>query len=201
MVYRPNTDRDLRNRGGGGNGDFNHVLNYHSSRYGTPYAASNIPSNRYNYGIGDTLGEPGTRSLAGGIRCDDTDTFKQMAVRQKVRRQYVRRVLPALTLVHCQRECIDAKDFLCRSFNYRDSAIAFDHETRIGSSRESVSETANCELSDRDTRDLNMPNVKMFDDDSYDYYERNIARHSLNEACLDGEKNIILRVSLNNILL
>lgn len=58
-------------------------------------------------------------------RCDDENVFKQIGSRQRVRRQYVRRIVPASSLLHCQRECIEAKDFTCRSFNYRDTGMIY----------------------------------------------------------------------------
>lgn len=144
--------------------------------------------NSLNGHAGDGFGP--IRPLGQGSRCDDADNFKQIGVRQKVRRQYVRRVVPAPSLVHCQRECIDAKDFVCRSFNYRDSALSYDVPDIGGStsisSREREREAANCELSDRDTRELDLQNPQMFDAGSFDYYERSNSRNSADGDCLDG---------------
>lgn len=53
------------------------------------------------------------------LRCDDADTYKQMGARQRMRRQYIRRFTTAQSLIQCQRECAEARDFICRSFNYR----------------------------------------------------------------------------------
>lgn len=58
-------------------------------------------------------------------RCDEGDNFKQAGVRQRVRKQFVRRFLSAASLSQCQRECVEARDFVCRSFNYR--YISFFH--------------------------------------------------------------------------
>lgn len=52
-----------------------------------------------------------------GSRCED-DTFRQVG-RQRMQRRFVRRFTTAQSLAHCQRECIEARDFVCRAFNYR----------------------------------------------------------------------------------
>lgn len=122
-------------------------------------------------------------------RCDDENTFKQIGSRQRVRRQYVRRIVPAASLLLCQRECIDAKDFVCRSFNYRDTTILYDSDSSPASGnagREREREVTNCELSDRDTRELDLHNPTMFDTSSFDYYERSNARSGSDADCLDG---------------
>lgn len=139
--------------------------------------------NSINSNTGDGFGGLGpVRPITS--RCDDENGFKQIGTRQRVRRQYVRRILPAQSLLHCQRECIEAKDFVCRSFNYRDTALLYDNDN-AGTSRER--EVTNCELSDRDTRELDLQNPTMFDTGSFDYYERSNARSSADATdCLDG---------------
>ncbi|XP_055609917.1 uncharacterized protein LOC129756893 isoform X6 [Uranotaenia lowii] len=103
-------------------------------------------------------------------RCDGSDSFKQMASKRKMRKQYIRRVISAPSLGICQQECVAARDFMCRSFNYRDSAP---YETE-----------GNCELSDRDSRELDIPSSQMFEADNSDYYERSAGRGGPDE-CLD----------------
>lgn len=138
--------------------------------------------NSINSNSGDGFGGLGpVRPITS--RCDDENGFKQIGTRQRVRRQFVRRILPAQSLLHCQRECIDAKDFVCRSFNYRDTALLYDADN-AGTSRER--EVTNCELSDRDTRELDLQNPTMFDTGSFDYYERSNARNGGDSDCLDG---------------
>lgn len=122
-------------------------------------------------------------------RCDE-ESFKQIGSRQRIRRQFVRRIVPATTLLHCQRECIESKDFVCRSFNYRDTAVLYESEpaaTNANAGREREREVTNCELSDRDTRELDIHNPTMFDTSSFDYYERSNARSGSDNECLDGE--------------
>ena len=46
-------------------------------------------------------------------RCDNTDTFKQVAAKRKMRKQYIRRVINAPSLGICQQECAGARDFMC----------------------------------------------------------------------------------------
>nr|XP_029728746.1 uncharacterized protein LOC109408167 isoform X3 [Aedes albopictus] len=103
-------------------------------------------------------------------RCDGYDSFKQMASKRKMRKQFIRRVINAPSLGVCQQECVAARDFMCRSFNYRESAP---YETE-----------GNCELSDRDSRDLDIPSSQMFESDNSDYYERSTGRGQGDE-CLD----------------
>ncbi|CAG9795731.1 unnamed protein product [Diatraea saccharalis] len=88
-----------------------------------------------------------------------------------MQRRFVRRFTTAHSLAHCQRECIEARDFICRAFNYRD--VGF------GEPRD------NCELSDRDTRELDAANPAHFDNtaNEYDFYERALGR--IADDCLD----------------
>lgn len=123
-------------------------------------------------------------------RCDDADSFKQIGLRQRIRRQYIKRIVPAASLLHCQRECIEVKDFVCRSFNYRDTSLLYENEPVAASNtagREREREVTNCELSDRDTRELDLHNPTMFDTSSFDFYERSNARSGSDTECLDGE--------------
>ncbi len=145
--------------------------------------------NSLNGGAGDGFGGFGGGPIRpiGGSRCEDADNFKQIGIRQKVRRQYVRRVVAVPSLIHCQRECVEAKDFACRSFNYRDSTLSYDTDGGSTATRERERETANCELSDRDTRELDIQNPQMFDASTYDYYERSNSRNGVDGECLDGK--------------
>lgn len=136
---------------------FNGQEEYGSDMYGAPYG-------------------PGRPPVAVGTRCDDLDSYKQMGLRQKMRKQFIRRKFAARDLIHCQRECSSAKDFICRSFNYKD-----------GEERPPAQgvETFNCELSDRDTRELDLNNPQMFESANYDFYERSIGGRSNDGECLD----------------
>lgn len=92
-----------------------------------------------------------------------------------MRKPFVRRYTTASSLVQCERECADARDFVCRSFNFRPYAALF------GAERD------NCELSDRDSRDMDMGNPIYYDTASdYDFYERNNGRQGADGECLDG---------------
>ncbi|XP_063626579.1 uncharacterized protein LOC134798165 isoform X4 [Cydia splendana] len=105
-----------------------------------------------------------------GSRCEE-DSFRQVG-RQRMQRRFVRRFTTAHSLAHCQRECIEARDFICRAFNYRD--VPYGSEPRD-----------NCELSDRDTRELDAANPAHFDNtaNEYDFYERALGRMA--DDCLD----------------
>lgn len=100
-----------------------------------------------------------------------------MGLRQNMRKQFVRRAVRVPSLVHCQRECTSARDFICRSFNYKDDG---DRPASQG-----TGDTFNCELSDRDTRELDLNNPQMFESGSSDFYERSIGGRSNEAECLD----------------
>ncbi|XP_043272923.1 uncharacterized protein nompA isoform X2 [Venturia canescens] len=107
-------------------------------------------------------------------RCDEQENFRQVGQRTRVRKPFVRRYTTASNLPACERECADARDFVCRSFNYRPYAAPF------GAERD------NCELSDRDSRDMDMGNPVYYDTGSdYDFYERNNGRQGADGECLD----------------
>jgi PAN domain len=134
-------------------------------------------------GISDTFGMPygppgmGRPPIQSGTRCDEIDSYKQMGLRQKMKKQYVRRSVFAPTLTLCQRECTNNPGFICRSFNYRDDG---ERSTTQGSG-----ETFNCELSDRDTRELDLNNSQQFETGNSDFYERSIGGRSNDAECLD----------------
>ncbi|XP_038211604.1 uncharacterized protein LOC119832073 [Zerene cesonia] len=121
--------------------------------------------------VGGPIGRPpiGQRPWQGS-RCEE-DSFRQVG-RQRMQRRFVRRFTTAQSLAHCQRECIEARDFICRSFNYREAGFG-------------VEPRDNCELSDRDTRELDAANPAHFDNtaNEYDFYERALGR--IADDCLD----------------
>ncbi|KAB0804664.1 hypothetical protein PPYR_01634 [Photinus pyralis] len=118
---------------------------------------------------GDSLG---TRPY--GYRCEEGDSFKQTGARHRLRKQFVRRFIITRTVADCERECTDSRDFTCRSFNYRDTATGYDGDKE------------NCELSDRDTRDLELDNPQIFDTTGgFNYYERALSRTNGDGDCLD----------------
>jgi hypothetical protein len=134
------------------------------------------PSDTYGMPYGPP-GAAGRPPIMAGTRCDEVDSYKQMGLRQKMRKQFVRRAVRVPSLTHCQRECTSARDFICRSFNYRDDGER--PPTGTG-------DTFNCELSDRDTRELDINNPQMFESGNADFYERSIGGSRSNDAeCLD----------------
>jgi hypothetical protein len=114
------------------------------------------------------------RPISAGTRCDDVDSYRQMGLRQKMKKQFVRRAVRVPTLTSCQRECTSAADFVCRSFNYREEG-----------ERGGAGDTFNCELSDRDLRELDLNNPQMFETSNYDFYERSLGGRSNDGDCLD----------------
>ncbi|XP_058789916.1 uncharacterized protein LOC131663486 isoform X2 [Phymastichus coffea] len=124
----------------------------------------------YGNGGGPMIGRPPLLS-----RCDEQENFRQVSQGTRVRKPFVRRYTAASTLSQCERECSDARDFVCRSFNFRPPP----YNTPYGSERD------NCELSDRDSRDMDMGNPIYYETSSeYDFYERGNGRQGADE-CLD----------------
>ncbi|XP_076307530.1 uncharacterized protein LOC143223432 isoform X2 [Tachypleus tridentatus] len=81
--------------------------------------------------------------------------FQRVGFGQRLRSFYVRRVVRVDRVEDCEQACIDARDFDCRSFNFR----PFFPE--------------NCELSDVDTTQVQLNNPNHFDDNTqFDFYER-----------------------------
>lgn len=148
-------------------------------------------------------------------RCEESDNFKQIAARHKMRRHFVRRALIVPSLIQCERECIESRDFVCRSFNYRlvgclprsaisgglarraKSAIVYsicrdtasgyedrDRDRERERERDRDRESPNCELSDRDSRELDIHDPGTFDASNYDFYERSMGRSD--GECMDG---------------
>lgn len=119
-------------------------------------------------GGGNAIGVSGIPPF--NVRCDD-DGFKQIGVRMRMRRQFIKKSTTAASLAACERECSESRDFICRSFNYR--AVPY------GGQRE------NCELSDRDARDLDMNNPSYFEPvGDFDFYEKSASGRS-GQECLD----------------
>lgn len=74
----------------------------------------------------------------------------------RIRSSYVTKVVRAERQEDCERTCIEAHDFICRSFNYR-----------------SFFPAENCELSQFDTKTLKLNNPAHFEQHTqFDYYER-----------------------------
>lgn len=73
------------------------------------------------------------------------------------------------------------REFVCRSFNFMDDSTFYKYNK--------FRDVPNCELSERDTRDLDLQNKAMLEPGEYDFYERNSFR-SLSDSeseCLDGK--------------
>ena len=69
---------------------------------------------------------------------------------------YIFKVIRADRQEDCERACVDSRDFICRSFNYR-----------------SFFPAENCELSQYDSKQLKLENPAHFEQHTqFDYYER-----------------------------
>ncbi|XP_065573483.1 uncharacterized protein LOC136035551 isoform X2 [Artemia franciscana] len=103
-------------------------------------------------------GKPFQSSVCG----DKDDGYRQIGSRLRIRRPYIKRYFQASSLFQCERECSEARDFGCRSFNYN----------RLSYGNPGV-DRDNCELSDRDSIDLDVGNPAYFETSSdFDFYER-----------------------------
>lgn len=58
---------------------------------------------------GPIIGRPPLAS-----RCDEQDNFRQVGSHTRVRKPFVRRYTTASSVAQCERECADARDFVCR---------------------------------------------------------------------------------------
>nr|CAI5863577.1 unnamed protein product [Callosobruchus analis] len=129
-----------------------------------------------NYGGGGApVGPVGVHRPA-LTRCgEEGENFKQVGFRQRMRKEFIKHSLYTPTLRDCERECVEARDFICRSFNYKDTPPGGYDADRD-----------NCELSDRDSRDFDISNLQYFDNTgNYDFYERSNSRDGLEDECLD----------------
>lgn len=125
--------------------------------------------------------KPENSIKTGSTRCDNEYLYRRVGSKQRIRPQYVRQSLQVTSLQQCQQECNSRRDFACRGFNYMDESFVH----KFGK----FNDYKNCELSERDTRDLDAQNPAMFEYGNFDFYERNNLRSALeNEVeCLDGK--------------
>ncbi|CAL1277681.1 unnamed protein product [Larinioides sclopetarius] len=100
-----------------------------------------FPNNNYE------LCKPGSM-FSGGV-------FRRVGFGTRLRSFYVRRVVRTEREEDCEKACLEEREFICLSFNYRNVI------------------PDNCELSDQDTRHLQLNNPGHFEQDSqFDFYER-----------------------------
>ena len=82
--------------------------------------------------------------------------FHRVGFGARFRNTYVFKVIRAERLEDCEKACLEARDYTCRSFNYRNFATV-----------------ENCELSQFDTKQFKLDNPAHFEQSTqYDYYER-----------------------------
>lgn len=129
-------NREFDSGGSGRRPTIGGVLNVGYPPYETPYNNRPYGGSSINPIPPDVIGGAGapvppvppSPSHAGSLsgtarppvtRCEESDNFKQIAARHKMRRHFVRRALIVPSLNQCERECIESRDFVCRSFNYR----------------------------------------------------------------------------------
>ncbi|XP_015917750.1 uncharacterized protein [Parasteatoda tepidariorum] len=99
-----------------------------------------FPNNNYE------LCKPGMQG--GGL-------FRRVGFGTRLRSFYVRRVVRTEREEDCEKACLEEREFICLSFNFRNVI------------------PDNCELSDQDTRHLQLNNPGHFEQDSqFDFYER-----------------------------
>ncbi|KAG8185194.1 hypothetical protein JTE90_025866 [Oedothorax gibbosus] len=102
-----------------------------------------FPNNNYE------LCKPGGGAIfQGGV-------FRRVGFGTRLRSFYVRRVVRTEREEECEKACLEEREFVCLSFNFRNVI------------------PDNCELSDQDTRHLQLNNPGHFEQDSqFDFYER-----------------------------
>ncbi|UYV79535.1 hypothetical protein LAZ67_17003050 [Cordylochernes scorpioides] len=105
--------------------------------------------------------------------------FRKMGHGTKVRQDFIKNVIRADRIEDCQKSCMESQKFACKSFNYR----PFPPD--------------NCELSDQDSRTLQVGNPAHFDHGSqFDYFERDVAGLScldVGQTCSPDGMEFILR--------
>ncbi|XP_067124347.1 uncharacterized protein [Centruroides vittatus] len=100
--------------------------------------------------------------------------FRRVGTGLRMRNFYIRRVVRAERIEECEKACMDEKDFSCVAFNFR--AVFPD----------------NCELTDQDSRQLQLINPAHFEKDSqFDYYERE-GYGTGNSGCMDVSQSCSL---------
>ena len=118
-------------------------------------------------------------------RCDEQGNFRRVGQRIRVRKPFIRGYTSASSVEQCDRECADARDFVCRSFNFKPFGSVY------------ANDRDNCELSDRDSRDMEVNNPIYYDSGSdFDFYERNDGRQGADAECLDGGLFTIIGINV-----
>ncbi|KAJ6224875.1 hypothetical protein RDWZM_003420 [Blomia tropicalis] len=85
----------------------------------------------------------------------DVSKFRRVGFSSRMKSKHIYKVVRADRLEDCERYCLETKDFVCKSFNFR----AFFPD--------------NCELSSMDTKKFKVDNVEHFEHNTqFDYYER-----------------------------
>lgn len=103
--------------GGGGAGGYG---GGGAGGYGSGGAGGYVGGGAGGYGGGGAGGFVGGGPFRPyGSRCDEGDGFKQLATHQRMRKEFVKSGLSASSLRECERECVEVRDFICRSFNFR----------------------------------------------------------------------------------
>merc|ERR1719237_1426013 len=95
-------------------------------------------------------------------RCDSGtgDTFRQVRSRTRMRQQFIKRLETVNSLYECEQECLNERTFKCLSFNY--ISVGF-----------SPTSEENCELSDKNSHDLDIDNPSFYDNsERHDFYQR-----------------------------
>jgi len=126
---------------------------------------------------------PVSTHLSGGrrARCDPGsgggDIFRQVRSRTRLRNQYIRRLETVNSLPECEQECLNERTFKCLSFNY--ISVGF-----------SPTSEENCELSDKNSHELDIDNPSFYDNsERHDFYQREPGADQTRDArglpCLD----------------
>lgn len=85
--------------------------------------------------------------------------FNRIGLGSRMKSNYIFKIIQANKMDDCERACIDSKDFICKSFNYRSHFPA-----------------ENCELSQYDSKQLKIDSPQFFEQHTqYDFFERDIS--------------------------
>lgn len=133
--------------------------NYHISMPQTAIPSGSSVSSHVSYDRFSQSAQSEASIQSPGCKYDsnaiDTTKFKRVGFSARLKSKHVYKVVRAERLEDCEKFCIETKDFVCKSFNFR----AFFPD--------------NCELSSIDTKKFKLENIEHFEHNTqFDYYER-----------------------------
>ena len=132
-----------------------------------------ISYDRYGHLLpGSTKGSMSGQNSITSPGCTNTEitmvSFRKMGLSSRLKSKHIYKVARVERLEECERYCVETKDFICKSFNFRPFF------------------PDNCELSSVDTKKFKLEDTNHFEHNTqFDYYERDES-HQPNTAVSNG---------------